>query len=106
MKDIKIIKKVENNQNVYSTEGFKKYINKEFKINISLDEDTVNYIIEKLTEKVSNKENIEDKSFDNEILNCKIYFVYKENNIIIVFPDKKMKYPWDKDCSKLFANQI
>ena len=52
------------------------------------------------------KENIEDKSFDNEILNCKIYFVYKENDIIIVFPDKKMKYPWDKDCSKLFANQI
>ena len=106
MKDIKIIKNVENDLVSYTTKGLKKYINKELKINISLEQDIAEHVINKVLDKVSKNENIEDKSFDNEILNCKIYFIHKEENIIIVFPDKKMKYPWEKECSKDYAKQI
>lgn len=102
MKDIKII----TTESGYATEGLKNHIDKELQINISLDKETAEYVLGKVSERIIKGEVIEDKSFDETLLNCKIYFVHKNSDIVIVFPDVKRRYPWDEACQDVFVSQI
>lgn len=102
MKNVNIL----NVNNQFITEGFKNIINKELIINIPLDKEIVDYIIDKVYEMVELNPVIENNSSNSEILNCKIYFIHKEDNIIVVFPDVRMRYPWDENCEEMYKKQI
>lgn len=106
MKDIEIVKNDTNNITKYSTKGLKKIINKELVIKLELDEEIAEYVLKKLATKVKDGFIIEDRETDDELLNCKIYFVVKDDEITIVFPDVRMKYPWDDKCDSYFKQQI
>lgn len=106
MNNIEIVKINGKNNVFFTTKGLKNTINKEIAINVPLDEELATYIINKTIENIENGLTINNKDFNDEILTCKIYYVMKDDNIVIVFPDVKMKYPWDEGCQEVFLKQI
>lgn len=89
-----------NNIKGYKTEGLKNKIGSELIINLHLNE----YIVKNIFDKVCSLKSIPETI--SEITNTPIKLYKKNNNIILIFPDTKGKYPDDKECEKEFACQI
>lgn len=102
-KEIKIIKEGDK----YRTSGFRGYIGREVAVNLPIDEEIVRHLVDEIYKKVKKDgKMIADGSEDRDILSCKIFYKYKDDYVVVVFPDKKLRYPWDGQCEAEYKEQI
>lgn len=102
-KEIEIIKEGDK----YRTNGFKEYIGREIAVNLPIDEEIVRHLIDSIYKKVrKGNEVIADGSEDRSILSCKVFYKYKDDYIVVVFPDRKLHYPWDNQCEEAYRKQL
>lgn len=108
MKNIIISEILDKNNTLmgYKTNGLDKISSKELVIKIPLDRLTAEYILNTIADEIKKGVLIKDNDNNNSILNCVIYFKEIDNEIRIIFPDVKMRYPWDKECDKKYKQQI
>lgn len=95
------------------THSLDKFGSPEIEINLNIRPGVLGQYLNLIADHIVNKGlQIEDGVKVESVFNCPIYFfrvksIQSDDEVLrAIFPDENMNYPWDRDCSSEYKDQI